>query len=63
LIKKFPNIRATSERMNKNGTKLVAILDPGVKWDKDFKIYREGIEKGYFIKDSEGNIIKGPVWP
>jgi len=61
--KNFPNLRATSERMNKNGTKLVAILDPGVKWDKDFKIYREGIENGYFIKDPEGNIIKGPVWP
>lgn len=61
--KNFPNLRAASERMNKNGTKLVAILDPGVKWDKDFKIYREGIENGYFIKDSEGNIIKGPVWP
>jgi len=61
--KNFPNLRATGERMSKNGTKLVAILDPGVKWDKDFKIYREGIENGYFIKDSEGNIIKGPVWP
>jgi len=61
--KNFPNLRDIGERMSKNGTRLVAILDPGVKWDKDFKIYREGIEGRYFIKDPEGNVIKGPVWP
>lgn len=60
---KFPDLKGLSEILMKNGVRIVAILDPGVKWDDKFSIYNEGVEGGYFIKDPEGNVIKGPVWP
>ena len=60
---KFPDLKSLSEKMGRNGVKLVAILDPGVKWDTNFSVYKEGINGSYFIKDPEGNVIRGPVWP
>ena len=60
---KFPDLKGLSEKMGQNGVKLVAILDPGVKSDKNFSIYNEGVNGSHFIRDPEGKIIKGPVWP
>jgi len=59
----FPSLRKLSEKMKKDGIRFVSILDPGVKCDNDFQIYKEGMKNGYFIRDPEGNLITGPVWP
>ena len=32
--------------MRKLGFRIITIIDPGVKKDDDYKIYKEGIEKG-----------------
>ncbi|MGC8618418.1 MAG: TIM-barrel domain-containing protein [Thermoplasmata archaeon] len=60
---KFPDLKGLSERMNQSEVKLVAILDPGVKSDNNFSVYNEGVKGSHFIRDPEGNVIKGPVWP
>ncbi len=45
------------------GIKAVTIIDPGVKVEKDYDIYEEGVRKGYFAKTPEGEIYVNEVWP
>ena len=45
------------------GFKLVTIIDPGVKKDKGYKIYDEGIENGYFATEKDGIPYVNKVWP
>lgn len=45
------------------GIKSVAIIDPGVKVEKDYYVYEEGLKNGYFAKTPEGDIYVNEVWP
>ncbi|BEJ52686.1 glycoside hydrolase family 31 protein [Lentilactobacillus buchneri] len=45
------------------GTKIVAIIDPGVKKDPGYNIYDQGIKNDYFVKDPAGNVYVNQVWP
>lgn len=50
--------------MRKLGFRIITIIDPGVKKDNhDYKIYQEGIEKGYFVKAPDGTVYVNQVWP
>ena len=52
------------KKMRKLGFKIITIIDPGVKKDDaDYKIYQEGIEKGYFVKAADGTVYVNEVWP
>lgn len=45
------------------GIKAVTIIDPGVKVEKDYYVYEEGIKEGYFAKTPEGEVYVNEVWP
>ncbi|MDO5294061.1 MAG: glycoside hydrolase family 31 protein [bacterium] len=45
------------------GYKIVTIIDPGVKVEKGYDVYEEGIKKDYFVKDRDGNVYVNQVWP
>ncbi len=49
--------------LKENGFKAVTIVDPGVKVEKDYNIYEEGLERGYFAKDKNGLPYVNQVWP
>lgn len=52
------------KKMRKLGFRIITIIDPGVKKDDaDYKIYQEGIEKGYFVKAADGTVYVNEVWP
>lgn len=52
------------KKMRKLGFRIITIIDPGVKKDNhDYKIYQEGIEKGYFVKAPDGTVYVNQVWP
>lgn len=59
----FPHPRKMAEKLASMGFKTVAILDPGVKKDDEYQVYREGQEKGYFTKNADGETVTGEVWP
>lgn len=59
----FQAPKAMNEKLNKNGFKLVTILDPGVKVDEDYFLYKSGIEGDHFVKTKDGEIYEGEVWP
>jgi len=60
---KFPNFEKMIEELNKEGFRVVPIIDPGVKKDDSYEVYKEGIEKNYFCKKENGEIFVGHVWP
>ena len=60
---KFRDPKAFIDKLSSMGFKVVTIIDPGVKVDKGYKIYDEGIENGYFATDKDGIVYKNKVWP
>jgi alpha-glucosidase len=60
---RFKNPEVMIENLNAMGFKLVTIIDPGVKVDKGYKIYDEGLKNGYFATDKEGITYVNEVWP
>lgn len=45
------------------GIRAVTIIDPGVKVEKDYYVYEEGVKNGYFAKTPQGEIYVNEVWP
>jgi len=60
---RFPQPKALSDEVGRQGFRLVTIIDPGVKVDPDFRVYREGREKGYFCPSESGGEFHAKVWP
>ncbi len=59
----FPDPKRMVKELEEDGFKTVAIIDPGIKIDKDYWIFNEGLENDYFCKRADGPYIKGKVWP
>lgn len=59
----FPNPKKMVADLAKDGFKTVVIIDPGIKIDKDYWVYKEAFEKDYFCKRADGPLMKGSVWP
>ena len=49
--------------LKEQGFQAVTIIDPGVKKDEDYYVYREAIEHDYFAKDVNGDVYVNAVWP
>lgn len=59
---KFPNPKKLNEDLAKMGFKSILILNPAVKVDEKFDIYRTAKENGYFVKRRDGSTFEGNVW-
>ncbi|MHB1195832.1 MAG: glycoside hydrolase family 31 protein [Lutibacter sp.] len=59
----FPDPKRMVKELADNGFKTVAIIDPGIKIDNDYSVFKEGLEKDYFCKRADGPYMKGKVWP
>lgn len=60
---RFPNPAHMISELKKFGFKVVTIIDPGIKIDPDYFVYKEALEKNYFCKRQDGDLMKGKVWP
>jgi alpha-glucosidase len=59
----FPNPKKMVKELREKGFKTIAIIDPGIKIDKDYDVFKEALEKEYFCKRADGPYMKGKVWP
>ncbi|MDH3321508.1 MAG: glycoside hydrolase family 31 protein [Flavobacteriaceae bacterium] len=59
----FPEPKKMVADLADDGFKTIVIIDPGIKVDKDYKIYQEGIANDYFCKRADGPYMRGRVWP
>lgn len=60
---KFPEPERMMRELAEDGFKTVVILDPGIKIDPDYDVYKEGVENGYFCRRGDDYWMEGPVWP
>jgi len=60
---KFPDPKGMVDRLKDIGFQTMVIIDPGIKKDKNYDVFLEGMEKGYFCKRIDGHYIEGKVWP
>ena len=60
---RFPDPQGMMTDLRKKGFHFIAIVDPYVKVDPNFSIYKEGVANDYFLKKSDGTIFTGRGWP
>jgi alpha-glucosidase len=60
---KFPNPRKMISDLKNDGFKTVVIIDPGIKIDKTYDVYKQGIKGDHFCKTMDGALLKASVWP
>ncbi|THD67995.1 DUF4968 domain-containing protein [Robertkochia marina] len=59
----FPDPKRMVDELLEDGFKTIAIIDPGIKIDKDYWVYQQAVENDYFCKRADGPYMKGKVWP
>lgn len=60
---RFANPTGLIHALREQNIRLVTIIDPGVKVDPAYSVYREGLENGYFTRLADGTPYQGWVWP
>lgn len=60
---KFPDPAVLSTDMEKQGFRLITIIDPGVKHDPGYPVYDQGARRDLFCKAPGGMTFVGKVWP
>ncbi|HUX84179.1 MAG TPA: glycoside hydrolase family 31 protein [Chitinophagaceae bacterium] len=59
----YPDPKAMTDSLKRMGIHLVTILDPGVKIEKGYPIYEDGIRNHEFSTYPDGTNYAGTVWP
>ncbi|GAA4278735.1 glycoside hydrolase family 31 protein [Aquimarina mytili] len=59
----FPDPKRMVAELAEDGFKTIVIIDPGIKIDKEYWVYKEAIEKDYFCRRADGPLMRGKVWP
>ncbi|WP_292948917.1 glycoside hydrolase family 31 protein [Olleya sp. UBA1516] len=59
----FPDPKRMVKELLDDGFKTVAIIDPGIKIDNEYSVFKEALDKDYFCKRADGPYMKGKVWP
>lgn len=59
----FPNPAGLIAGLAQQGFKSTVIVDPAVKAEPGWDIYDSGLAGGHFLKDAQGSVYVGEVWP
>lgn len=60
---RFPDPEGLVKEMRDRGFHLVPIVDPGIKREEEFDLYRECVENEYYCKNSMGSQAVAWSWP
>ena len=60
---RFPNPQKMISDLKDQGFKTVVIIDPGIKIDKDYSVYQQGMAGNHFCERMDGALLKASVWP
>lgn len=59
----FPDPKRMNDYLHGNGFRSVYMIDPGVKVDENYFVYKTGKEQDVFVRDAYRNEFHGKVWP
>jgi len=64
---RFPDPKALTDKLARQGVKVVTIVDPGIKHPADknerYHAFDQGLEKNYFQRRRNGDLFVPRVWP
>ncbi|RKD20151.1 glycoside hydrolase family 31 [Pelobium manganitolerans] len=60
---RFGNPQDMNKKLQDMGFKTTVIVDPGIKVEKGYEAWEEGVAKDLFIKYPDGTNYTGQVWP
>jgi len=61
--KYFPDPKKLISDLTAQGFKTVVIIDPGIRVDDSYSIFKEGKENRYFCRRCDDYFMEGHVWP
>ncbi|MEB3178279.1 MAG: glycoside hydrolase family 31 protein [Nostocaceae cyanobacterium] len=60
---RFPKLREFTQQLAAKGVRLITIINPGVKANRQHKLFQEGRSQDVFCKLPNGEPVIAPVWP
>jgi len=60
---RFPQPKAMLAELEKDGFRIVTIIDPGVKADSSYTVAQQGLAGDHFVRYPDGALYTGHVWP
>jgi len=60
---KFPDPAKLIADLKAMGFSVVVMIDPGIKAEKGYRVYDQGVEGDHFVKNPDGTLYEGKVWP
>ena len=60
---RFPDLPGLVRELANQDIKVVTIIDPGVKQDPDYPLYKTGLQEDVFCRRPDGEVLVGVVWP
>jgi alpha-glucosidase len=61
--KRFPDPKGLLRELADTGLRVVVIVDPGVKVDGEYEVYRDGVARDLFLRHEDGRPFELRVWP
>ncbi len=61
--KYFPDPKKMIKDLANIGMKTVVMIDPGIKVDDNYWVFKEGKDNNYFCRRSDDYFMEGHVWP
>lgn len=59
----FPDPATLIADLQRDGVRVVPIIDAGVKVDPNYTVYVDGLERDMFLRRADGAVFEGFVWP
>ena len=59
----FPDPKKMIRELSEQGFKTVVIIDPGIRVDDNYSVFKEGKENKYFCRRCDDYFMEGHVWP
>lgn len=59
----FPDPRKMVADLSADGFKTVVMIDPGIKVDENYWVFKEGQKNNYFCRRGDDYFMEGFVWP
>ena len=60
---RFPKLREFTQELAAKGVRLITIVNPGVKADRNSDLFEEGRSQEVFCTYPNGKLVLAPVWP
>ena len=59
----FPDPAGMIGDLREDGFHTVVMIDPGIRVDEDYHVYKDGTEQDVWCRRTSGEPMVGPVWP